>query len=126
MTVLGFDLPTVRALSVMDNSGRCYIGLDNSRQYTPSQERTMLMHEMGHCQTGAFYSEGTPLILRDKYEFKADEWAILNFLPFDKLTEAYKAGNFNNFELAEYFGVSEQFVEKAVKYYLQKGKHYGT
>lgn len=126
ITVVGFELPQTLALSVMDAQGRCFIGVDNSRRHSQTEERTMLMHELGHCLTGAFYNEFTPFSLVSKCEKKADEWAIKHFLPYDKIIEAYKSGICSNYELAEYFGVSEQFMGKAVEYYLQRGETNGA
>lgn len=116
--IYGFPLPESCAVSVMDGKGLCCIGIDNSRNYSISEEKTMLAHELGHCRTGTFYNEHTPLSLRSKCEYKAQEWAILNCVPFDELVCACRSGMSNNNELAEYFGVSEPFIGKAIEYYL--------
>ncbi len=120
--VVGFCMPESRAMSLMDEHGRCMIGLDNSRNYSLSEQKTMLAHELGHCRTGAFYNQYTPLSLREKCEKKADEWAILHCVPFDALIFACKSGIHTRYELAEYFGVSEHFMKKAIDYYLQRRK----
>lgn len=120
VTVIGFDLPTAVAVSVMDKSGRCFIGLDSSRRFSKIEEKALLMHELGHCQTGSFYCDGASELVRAKCEKKADAWAIEHFLPYDKIIEAYKSGITNNYELAEYFEVSEQYVSKAIEYYRQR------
>jgi len=119
--VYGFPLPECRAVSAMDGTGLCCIGIDNSRNYSVSEEKTMLAHELGHCRTGTFYNEYTPLSLRSKCEYKAQEWAILNCVPFEALVYACRSGMNNNNELAEYFGVSESFMSKASEYYLRRG-----
>lgn len=124
--VCEFELPASRAVSVMDDGGRCFIGLDNTERRTEAEERTMLLHELGHCKTGAFYNASSPFSVVGKCEKKADEWAILTFLPLGKFKNAYESGARTGFELAEYFGVSEQFIAKAIEYYLQRGERIGT
>ena len=54
--VCSFTLPKTGALSVMDGEGNCFIGLDDSKRYSQCEEKTMLIHELGHCETGAFYN----------------------------------------------------------------------
>ena len=124
--VCRFELPRARAVSLMDNGGRCFIGLDNTVRQTEAEERTMLLHELGHCKTGAFYNAASPFSVVGKCEKKADEWAIVTFLPLCKLKAAYSSGLCTGFELAEHFGVSEQFIAKAIEYYLQRGDRIGA
>ena len=119
--VYGFNLPESHAMSVMDESGSCVIGMDNSRRYSVSEEKTMLAHELGHCKTGAFYNQYTPFSLRSKCERRADEWAIKQCVPFDALINACKSGLHGSYELAEYFDVSESMMRKAIEYYLRRG-----
>lgn len=122
VAVYSFDLPESRAVSLMDEHGGCVIGMDNSRAYSAAEEKTMLAHELGHCETGAFYNQYTPFSLRSKCERRADEWAILKCVPFDALIGACKSGMRSSYELAEYFGVSESMMKKAIEYYIQRGK----
>ena len=117
--IFDYALPLCGAVSVMDGKD-CFIGLDNSRRYSDSERKTMLAHELGHCQTGAFYNEYTPYSVRGKCERRADEWAILNCVPYDALMNAFRSGVHRNFELAEHFGVSEQLIAKALKYYIER------
>ncbi len=126
ITVCNYNLPKIRAVSLMDDYGNCFIGLDDSKRYSVSEEKTMLIHELGHCETGAFYNKNVMFSDREKCEYKAKQWAIVNFIPYDKLIEAYKSGICEKFELAEHFCVSEQFIETAIEYYLQRGMVYGT
>ena len=126
IVVYGFPLPESRAVSVMGTDGSCAIGIDSSRRYSTAEEKSMLIHELGHCSTGAFYNSASPLSLIGKCEKKADEWAILNMLPLDALVGAYRSGLCTSFELAEYFEVSEQLVNKAIEYYFESGEIYGT
>lgn len=123
--VVGFRLPESRALSMIDAGGRCCIGIDNSKCYTAAEEKTMLAHELGHCRTGSFYDRLTPPELRRRFERRADEWAILHILPYDAIIRACRAGLRGSYELAEFFGVEEPLMKRAIDYYLRR-KHDGA
>ena len=117
--VIGYRLPQTRAVSLFQG-GKCVIGIDNSRVYSKAEEKTMLAHEMGHCETGAFYNEHSPLSLSGKCERRANEWAILNCVPYGELISAYRDGARTHFELAEHFGVSERLIQRAIEYYIER------
>lgn len=123
--VYGFRLPNSRAVTLRDQSGNCIIGIDNSRRYSRAEQKTILAHELGHCATGAFYDLNLPVQTVEKYERKAENWAILNIMPYEAVIEAYRDGVRNLCELAEYFEVSEQLAARAVAYYLEEGKGVG-
>lgn len=118
--VRGFSLPECRALSLIDDSGKCCIGIDNSRCYSSAEEKTMLAHELGHCRTGSFYDSRTPPELRRRMERRADEWAILHVLPLDDVLAACRAGLSGSYELAEFFGVEEPLMKRAIDYYIMR------
>lgn len=122
--VFDFHLPESRAVTLADSQGQCVIGIDNSRRYSHAELKTMLAHELGHCATGTVccVNDG----LRSRYEVKAENWAIVNALPYESIIDAYKQGARNESELAEYLEVSETFVRRAIAYYLEEGKGIGT
>lgn len=124
--VYGFSMPKCRAVTVEDGEGRCAIGIDNSRYYSRAEQKTMLAHELGHCATGAVYRTGLSSQTVQKYERKAESWAILNLMPYEAVIEAYASGVRNESELAEYFEVSEQLARRAIAYYLEEGKGIGA
>lgn len=78
-------------------------------------------HELGHCMTGSFYKGYSPLELREKHEYTANKWAIKKLIPFSALIRAGKEGCRERHEFAEYFGVSEAFIQKAVDYHAANG-----
>ena len=84
---------------------------------TEAQERTQLAHEIGHCETGSFYSRYVKVDSRQRHENRADKWAIHKLIPSDRLNEAVSQGHTEIWELAEYFEVTEDFMRKAVCYY---------
>ena len=116
--VFPFSLPETGSVSHMTDSGKCYIGLDDSIKDGDVRERTHLSHELGHCATGSFYSIHTAVDCRQRHENKADKWAIQVLIPVEELDNAIAEGCTEVWELADRFGVTEDFVRKAVCYYV--------
>lgn len=116
--VLTCPLPENGSVSLLDEQGRCHIGLDESVLDGAVQERVHLSHEVGHCATGSFYNRYTPYDLRLRHENRADKWAIRRLVPVDALDDAVAHGCTEIWELAERFGVTERFMEKAVCLYV--------
>jgi len=115
--VLQFPMSENGSMSIMNSDGACYIGLDESVQDGGIQERVHLGHELGHCATGSFYSIHTAVDCRQRHENRADKWALKKLIPVDELDAAVANGCTELWELAEQFGVTEQFMRKAVCYY---------
>ena len=116
--VFSFPLPKTGSLSFMEESGDCFIGMDDSVRDGDVQERVHLGHELGHCVTGSFYSIYTAIDCRQRHENRADKWAICQLISVDALDEAVAQGCTELWELAERFGVTEQFMKKAVCYHV--------
>ena len=106
--VYWFDLGTAESLSLPLEDGSCAIAMDPWRMSTLADEKVKLAHEMGHCETGAFY------------ENRANKWAYKKLVPQDELAEACLQGYREPWELAEYFGVTEDFLRGALKYYQER------
>lgn len=94
--------------------------MDPFRIETAAQERVHLAHELGHCETGAFYNVYSPLDIREKQENRADCWAVRKLIPPEELERAVNSGLCEIWELAEYFDVTEDFIRKAADIYLVK------
>lgn len=109
-------LNRVSSLSVLLEDGSCAIGIDR-RGLTEVQERTQLAHEIGHCETGSFYSRYIKVDSRQRHENRADKWAIKKLIPVEELDEAVARGCTELWELAEHFGVTEDFMRKAICYH---------
>ena len=101
------------------DSGNCYVGINPFMIETESQEREYLAHELGHCQTGAFYTCYSPLQVKGQQEHRAFLWQIKKLIPRNEFESALKNGIIELWELAEYFEVSEDLMKKAVNYYSQ-------
>lgn len=95
------------------------IFLDFSKFPTLRAYTEALAHECGHCATGAMHTVSSPYDLIEKHEFKADRWAFERYLPFDALCDAMRHGCTGTWQLAEVFGFPEDFIRKAIRYYVQ-------
>lgn len=113
--VYSYDLDIFNSLSLICD-GISYIAIDPFKIESESDEKVKLAHELGHCETGAFYNEYATCDVRTKHERTADKWAIKKLIPEDELKEACKFCT-NRWELSEHFGVTEDFMQKAIDYY---------
>ena len=115
--ILPFPLPGCGSVSVMEGK-KCAIGMDSAVLDGGREERVHLAHELGHCLTGSFYNIYAPRDSRRRHENRADKWAVGRLVPVDALDDAIAAGRTELWELADYFGVTEEFLRKAVCYYV--------
>ena len=113
-----FSLPENGSISVMDDDGFCYIGIDASVLDGDALERVHLGHELGHCATGSFYNRYSRFDIRQRHENRADKWAIMQMVTEAELDEAVAEGCCEIWDLAARFGVTEQFIRKAVCLYV--------
>ena len=116
--VVSFSMCENGSVSFMTNGGNCYIGMDRAVQDGSAQERVHLSHEIGHCMTGSFYNRYATADNRQRHENVADKWAIRKLVPVDELDQAVAEGYTEVWELAERFGVTEQFMKKAICLYV--------
>lgn len=114
-----FPLVRLETLS-MPVCGANAIAIDPRKIKSAADETYKLAHELGHCEYGGFYNAKSPLDLRGKREYKADVWAVQKVLPFEELRKAILDGIREKWELAEYFGVPEDFISFALTYYLER------
>lgn len=93
------------------------VGIDPCQLVDSVEEYTILIHEKGHFDSGAFYDPDSACLLRGQAESRANRAAIRQYIPEDVLRDCLKTGIRHRWELAEYFGVTEDFMEKAIRYY---------
>ena len=115
---LEYSMPYCGSMSVKDENGACYIGMDVAVLDGDAVEKVHLAHELGHCMTGSFYSRHAAVDSRQRHENRADKWAICQLITAEALDKAVADGCTEIWELAERFGVTEEFVRKAVCYYV--------
>lgn len=117
ITIFSFSLPNSKSLALEDDD-TYYIGIDDERLESSKDERVHIAHELGHCVTGAFYYENSPVDNRGKCEATADRWAVKKLINKDELKRQIKRG-LEIWELAEYFNVTEEFIKKAFYLYFE-------
>lgn len=116
--VISFNMPKSESMSVLYD-GNCYVGIDPFTIKSEIQEKAKLAHELGHCETGAFYNEYATCDIREKHERRANIWAIKKLIPKDKLIEIIESGfGENRWELSQYFEVPEDLMQMALDYYF--------
>ena len=116
--VIETSLPENGSLSIMDDSGNCYIGIDESVMDGGALEIVHMAHELGHCLTGSFYNRHTQFDVRQRHENRADKWAVRQVISVEDLDTAIASGYTEVWQLAEYFCVTEQFMRKAICLYV--------
>lgn len=116
--ILDYPMPYCGSMSVMDDGGNCYIGIDEAVLDGDAVEKVHLAHELGHCVTGSFYNRHAAVDSRRRHENKADKWAIRKLIGAKALDSAIAEGFTEIWELAEHFGVTEEFMRKAVCLYV--------
>jgi Zn-dependent peptidase ImmA (M78 family) len=79
-----------------------------------------LAHELGHLATGAMYSLGADHETVKKRERAAERWAVNALVPYTELLKVLNMGVEDIAGLAERFSVTEEFMEKVIRFYRAK------
>jgi len=96
-----------------------WIAIDTRKISTRAEEKVILAHEIGHCETGSFYNIHSPYDLRERHEYKANKRSFQMLIPHAELKAAVKKGLTEIWELAEYFDVPCDYMQKAAEYWRQ-------
>lgn len=112
-----FSNGETRSATLHLNSGPWGIFIDRSRCETRAEETVAIYHESGHFATGTTHEVSSPSDLIAKHEYKANKWAIRKMIPQANLEAAVSAGYTEVWELAELFGVTEDFMAAAMCWY---------
>lgn len=113
ITVDYMDLPISGSLSVPG-----HIALDHRFTWDSPERTVRLAHELGHCQTGAFYTVDADSLTVARCERRADKWAITNMVSAEDLKAAARSGCDSLWALADHFGITPEYVEKAIALYF--------
>ena len=103
--------------TTIEISGKYDIFLNPDKNRTIADMKTKLIHEWGHCASGATHCVHSPYQLVAQNEHKANRYAYEKFLPFAEIKKAVRNGLTEYWQLAEYFNINEEFIRKAVHYY---------
>ena len=117
LTCINFPMPETQSMSAVLPDGYMAIGIDDKAMTTTAEERVHLAHEIGHCKTGSFYNKFSKLDVREKHERRANIYAVQYLMPLDEIMDAYRHGCREIWDMAEHFGVTEDFAKFALIYY---------
>jgi len=92
----------------------------NQRLPTHTAKACVLAEEMGHHYTSTGSILDQKKITNIKQEKRARNWGYEKLIPLKSFVEAFKEGIANRYELAEFLGVTEYFLDQAIEHYKEK------
>lgn len=95
----------------------------NKSVSTNTEKACILAEELGHHFTSSGNILDGNIVLNRKQEHRARFWAYEKLVPLSSFIQAHKQGIRNRFELADFLGVTEEFLDAAITRYIEK---YGT
>lgn len=87
---------------------------------TRTEKACVLAEEIGHHYTTVGNILDQWKLNNRKQEKLARQWAYEKLVPLSKIVQAHKMRLSNRYELAEFCGVTEQFLNDALKRYQEK------
>lgn len=113
--------------TTIHDRGKYAIFLDFSQIPTTRLLRSVCCHEMSHIETGALHKAGSPYELVERSEYRANRHTAQTVLTVSAFREAFALGLTELWQLAEYFDLPEQDIEKALCYWTQRrGVNFST
>lgn len=100
------------------------IVVDDKQLDTQIAENTVLMQELGHYYSGAYYRTYSDYEVIDKMEHKADVKAWKEFFPYTKIKELLNEGFSTVSEIADYFDVEAPYMARCLCFYSQNSEHF--
>lgn len=114
--IFPFGVPDYKAVTIKaDNKYGIFMNYDAIKN--SNEEFCVAVHEYGHCMTDTVHSPDSDKILIAKHEYKADRKSIIDFLPVEKIYEAFDSGCQTLYEVSCFLDLPEEFVEKALNHY---------
>lgn len=116
--MLSGKLHNAPSMAICDD-GDCAVIFDYSKIDNTALLMVCTAHEIGHCETGSFYTPKS-LELRERMEYRANKWAIKKLAPKDEMIKAMEKGNTEIWQLADFFGITEEMVKYAMWVYFDR------
>ena len=91
--------------------------LDFSKIRSTRLLRGVCCHELGHAATGALHKVDSPYELVERSEYRANRWTAEHYLTEESFRKAFQEGYTELWQLAEYFDIPEQDIQKALTYW---------
>lgn len=117
--VIPYDGCPQPAATIRDQ-GYYGVFLDFSKIKSTRLLRGIFCHELGHIATGALHKVDSPFELWERSEYRANRWTAEHYLTAEAFREAFSAGYRELWQLAEYFDMPEDDIEKALNYWTQR------
>ncbi len=89
-----------------------------NKQGTTYEKNVIKAHELGHHHLTSHNLFESPSWLRKKEELLAERWMLNRVMPIEKLIEAYEAGNYTPFSVADYLEIPVEDLIKGIEKYL--------
>lgn len=96
------------------------ITLNKSAMLSETEKCCVIAEELGHHYTSYGNILDQNCIVKRKQEYRARSWAYEKLVTLDKFFLAFKSGIRNKHELADLCGVTEDFLQSSIIYYLHK------
>lgn len=121
IVILDCNVPLENKAISIDLVHKQGIYINRPRIESKDDEFNVLVHEYGHLVSGATHKLTSPYQLICQHERRANRAAVHEFLPFEKLQDAFEYGCTETWELAEYLDMPEKFVLLAIDIYTCEG-----
>lgn len=92
----------------------------NSSVTTVAETTCVLAEEIGHHETSIGDILDQRSLQNRKQELRAREWAYQRLIPLERLIDVYHARVKGRYEIAEYLGVTEDFLQASIDRYTEK------
>lgn len=106
---------------IVEIGNEYHINIDKRKTINHADEHVCMAHELGHCISGTTYTVYHTPLYRGSAEYRADYRAAQLLVPIDKLNDCIKWGITEKYDLAEYFAVTDEFIERVLYIYGNKG-----
>ncbi|GIP35072.1 ImmA/IrrE family metallo-endopeptidase [Paenibacillus sp. J2TS4] len=92
----------------------------NRNIQTSIEKSCILAEELGHYHTSSGNILDQRTVENRKQEKRARSWAYERLVPLSAFIVAHRTGIRNRYELADYLGVTEDFLDASLKRYQEK------
>jgi len=87
---------------------------------TRTEKGCVLAEEIGHYHTSSGNILDQSDVRNRKQELRARRWAYTKLVPLSSIVQAHKLGIRNKYEFADFLNVTEDFLSKAIEFYIDK------
>ncbi|MEV2908463.1 ImmA/IrrE family metallo-endopeptidase [Paenibacillus larvae] len=87
---------------------------------TITERKCVLVEEVGHEQTTAGDITDLSDLCKRKQELIGRRWGYRKLVPLSAIVQAHKTCLRNRYEIADFLGVTEEFLQETIDYYRDK------